>query len=165
MLPFHSLVNIIKEAVMSQHYERIMIAVDGSYESELAFEKGVNVALRNKAELILTHVIDTRALQSIATFDTYIYEQLEEEAKGVLEGFEKKAHARGVEKVKQVIEFGNPKTLLARDIPDKEKVDLIMVGATGLNTFERLLIGSSSEYIMRHAKVDLLVVRDSQKTF
>ena len=49
MLPFHSLVNIIKEAVMSQHYERIMIAVDGSYESELAFEKGVNVALRNKA--------------------------------------------------------------------------------------------------------------------
>ena len=56
MLPFHSLVNIIKEAVMSQHYERIMIAVDGSYESELAFEKGVNVALRNKAELILTHV-------------------------------------------------------------------------------------------------------------
>lgn len=83
---------------MSQHYERIMIAVDGSYESELAFEKGVNVALRNKAELILTHVIDTRALQSIATFDTYIYEQLEEEAKGVLEGFEKKAHERGIEK-------------------------------------------------------------------
>ena len=150
---------------MSHHYELIMIAVDGSYESELAFEKGVNVALRNKAELILTHVIDTRALQSIATFDTYIYEQLEEEAKGVLEGFEKKAHERGIEKVKQVIEFGNPKTLLARDIPDKEKVDLIMVGATGLNTFERLLIGSSSEYIMRHAKVDLLVVRDSQKTF
>ena len=82
-----------------------------------------------------------------------------------MEGFEKKAHERGIEKVKQVIEFGNPKTLLAHDIPDKEKVDLIMVGATGLNTFERLLIGSSSEYIMRHAKVDLLVVRDSQKTF
>ncbi len=39
----------------------------------------------------------------------------------------------------------------------------IMVGATGLNTFERLLIGSSSEYILRHAKVDLLIVRDSEK--
>ena len=37
-------------------------------------------------------------------------------------------------------------------------------GATGLNTFERLLIGSSSEYILRHAKVDLLIVRDSEKT-
>ena len=74
-----------------------------------------------------------------------------------------KLATKGLTKVKQVIEFGNPKTLLARDIPDKEGADLIMVGATGLNTFERLLIGSSSEYIMRHAKVDLLVVRDRRK--
>ncbi|MDU6444419.1 MAG: universal stress protein, partial [Streptococcus sp.] len=147
------------------HYERILIAIDGSYESELAFEKGVNIALRNNAELLLTHVIDTRALQSVATFDTYIYEKLEQEAKDVLNNYEQQAREKGLTKVKQVIEFGNPKTLLARDIPDKEKVDLIMVGATGLNTFERLLIGSSSEYIMRHAKVDLLVVRDSEKTF
>ena len=150
---------------MSHHYERILIAIDGSYESELAFEKGINIALRNNAELLLTHVIDTRALQSIATFDTYIYEKLEQEAKDVLNNYEQQAREKGLTKVKQVIEFGNPKTLLARDIPDKEKVDLIMVGATGLNTFERLLIGSSSEYIMRHAKVDLLVVRDSEKTF
>lgn len=150
---------------MSHHYERILIAIDGSYESELAFEKGLNIALRNNAELLLTHVIDTRALQSVATFDTYIYEKLEQEAKDVLNNYEQQAREKGLTKVKQVIEFGNPKTLLARDIPDKEKVDLIMVGATGLNTFERLLIGSSSEYIMRHAKVDLLVVRDSEKTF
>lgn len=149
---------------MSQKYERIMVAIDGSYESELAFEKGVNVALRNDAELLLTHVIDTRALQSVATFDTYIYEKLEKEAKDVLTDYENQARKQGLEKVRQIIEFGNPKSLLARDIPDKEKVDLIMVGATGLNTFERLLIGSSSEYIMRHAKVDLLVVRDKSKT-
>ncbi len=150
---------------MSHYYERILIAIDGSYESELAFEKGVNIALRNNAELLLTHVIDTRALQSVATFDTYIYEKLEQEAKEVLNDYEQQAREKGLTKLKQVIEFGNPKTLLARDIPDKEKVDLIMVGATGLNTFERLLIGSSSEYIMRHAKIDLLVVRDSEKTF
>ncbi|EHI70730.1 universal stress protein [Streptococcus ictaluri] len=149
---------------MSQKYERILVAIDGSYESELAFNKGVNVALRNGAALLLAHVIDTRALQSVATFDTYIYEKLEEEAKGVLADYEKQARAAGLLDVTQIIEFGNPKTLLAHDIPDREKVDLIMVGATGLNTFERLLIGSSSEYILRNAKVDLLVVRDQNKT-
>ena len=149
---------------MLQKYERIMVAIDGSYESELAFEKGINIALRNDAELLLVHVIDTRALQSVATFDTYIYEKLEQEAKDVLSDYESQARKRGLEKIRQIIEFGNPKTLLARDIPDKESVDLIMVGATGFNTFERLLIGSSSEYIMRHAKVDLLVVRDTAKT-
>ena len=64
---------------MSQQYERIMVAIDGSYESELAFIKGVHVAKRNNAQLLLVHVIDTRALQSVATFDSYIYEKLEED--------------------------------------------------------------------------------------
>lgn len=145
-------------------YKCIMVAIDGSHESELAFNKGVNVAKRNDAELLLTHIIDTRALQSVVTFDSYIYEKLEKEAKEVLDGFEKQAREVGLKKIRQIIEFGNPKPLLSRDIPDREQVDLIMVGATGLNTFERLLIGSSSEYIMRHAKVDMLIVRDSDKT-
>ena len=91
---------------MSQKYERILVAIDGSYESELAFNKGVNVALRNGASLFLAHVIDTRALQSVATFDTYIYEKLEQEAKHVLDDFEKQARAAGIETVKQIIEFG-----------------------------------------------------------
>ena len=46
---------------MTQKYENIMVAVDGSHESELAFEKGVNVALRNGSRLTIAHVIDTRA--------------------------------------------------------------------------------------------------------
>lgn len=145
-------------------YKNILVAIDGSYESELAFEKGVSVALRNDANLLLTHVVDTRALQSVATFDAYIYEKLEQEAHSVLDDYENQARERGLEKVRQIIEFGNPKPLLATEIPEQEHVDLIMLGATGLNAFERLLIGSSSEYILRHAKVDLLVVRDPEKT-
>lgn len=145
-------------------YKNILVAIDGSYESELTFEKGVSVALRNDANLLLTHVVDTRALQSVATFDAYIYEKLEQEAHSVLDDYENQARERGLEKVRQIIEFGNPKPLLATEIPEREHVDLIMLGATGLNAFERLLIGSSSEYILRHAKVDLLVVRDPEKT-
>lgn len=114
--------------------------------------------------MLLTHVVDTRALQSVATFDAYIYEKLEQEAHSVLDDYENQARERGLEKVRQIIEFGNPKPLLATEIPEREHVDLIMLGATGLNAFERLLIGSSSEYILRHAKVDLLVVRDPEKT-
>jgi len=40
-------------------YKNILVAIDGSYESELAFEKGVNVALRNNSRLTIAHVIDT----------------------------------------------------------------------------------------------------------
>lgn len=150
---------------MSEKYRRILVAIDGSFESELAFEKAVNIALRNDATLLLTHIIDTNVLQSVATFDNYIYERLEKESQAVLDAYELQAREKGVSSIKQIIEFGNPKIQLATEIPDKENVDLIMVGATGMNTFERLMIGSSSEYILRHAKVDLLIVRDKEKVF
>lgn len=150
---------------MSEKYRRILVAIDGSFESELAFEKAVNIALRNDATLLLTHIIDTNVLQSVATFDNYIYERLEKESQAVLDAYEQQAREKGVSSIKQIIEFGNPKIQLATEIPDKENVDLIMVGATGMNTFERLMIGSSSEYILRHAKVDLLIVRDKEKVF
>ena len=149
---------------MLQRYQNIMVAVDGSHEAELAFEKGVNVALRNNSRLTIAHVIDTRALQSVSTFDAEVYEELQEDAKKLMDQYAEKAKEAGVTNVVTVVEMGNPKTLLATDIPEEQKVDLIMVGATGLNAFERLLVGSSSEYILRHAIVDLLVVRDKEKT-
>ena len=149
---------------MLQRYQNIMVAVDGSHEAELAFEKGVNVALRNNSRLTIAHVIDTRALQSVSTFDAEVYEELQADAKKLMDEYAQKAKEAGVTDVVTVVEMGNPKTLLATDIPEEQKVDLIMVGATGLNAFERLLVGSSSEYILRHAKVDLLVVRDKEKT-
>ncbi|EAO77091.1 universal stress protein family [Streptococcus agalactiae H36B] len=39
-----------EDRLMSQKYERILVAIDGITESELAFEKAVNVALRNDSE-------------------------------------------------------------------------------------------------------------------
>lgn len=110
---------------MSQQYKHIMVAIDGSHESELAFLKGVHVAKRNNAQLLLVHVIDTRALQSIMTFDSYIYEKLEDEAKAVLANFERQAREAGLTKIRKVIEFGNPKSLLAVDILIRKMLTLL----------------------------------------
>ncbi len=49
--------------------------------------------------------------------------------------------------------------MIARDIPQNLNIDLIMIGATGLNAVERLLIGSVTEYVTRTAVCDVLVVR------
>lgn len=69
---------------MTQRYENIMVAVDGSKEADLAFIKGVQSALRNQAKLTIAHVIDTRALQSISTFDAEVYEELQVEAQELM---------------------------------------------------------------------------------
>ena len=87
-----------------QKYENIMVAVDGSREAELAFEKGVNVALRNASRLTIAHVIDTRALQSVSTFDAEVYEDLQEEAQKLMTEYKEKAQKAVVKYVDIVIE-------------------------------------------------------------
>ncbi|WP_236577970.1 universal stress protein, partial [Streptococcus suis] len=108
--------------------------------------------------------LTAHALHNVVAFDASVYESLEREAELLLEEYKQEALNAGLTDVQICIEFGNPKTLLAIDIPKETGADLMLLGATGLNAFERLLIGSSSEYIMRHATIDLLIVRDGEKS-
>lgn len=69
---------------MSQTYQSILVAVDGSTNAEVALQKAIQVAKRNQAKLTIAHVIDTRALHNVVAFDASIYESLEKEAETLL---------------------------------------------------------------------------------
>lgn len=144
---------------MLQQYKHILVAIDGSYESELAFQKAVAVAKRNDGELFLIHIVDTRAFQNVSSFDSAMVEQVTATAKETMDGYIAQANKAGLQKVSYSIEYGAPKTIIARDVPKQKGIDLIMIGATGLNAVERLLIGSVTEYVTRNAACDVLVVR------
>lgn len=146
---------------MLQRYKKILVPVDGSREAELAFKKAVSVAKRNGDEttLHLVHVVDTRAFQNISSFDTAMVDQVTETAKKTMEGYVESAKADGVKNIDFTVEYGAPKAVIAKDIPEDQKIDLIVIGATGLNAVERLLIGSVTEYVTRTAPCDVLVVR------
>ena len=144
---------------MEQEYSKIMVAIDGSNEAELAFRKAVNVAKRNQAELLLVNVIDTRAFQTVSSFDNVLAEQATDMATQTLDDYEAEAKTAGVSTVNKVIEYGAPKVMIAKQIPEDNQIDLIMLGATGLNAVERLFIGSVSEYVIRNASCDVLIVR------
>lgn len=146
---------------MSQEYKHILVPVDGSKEAELAFKKSVAVAKRNgdDTELQLLHVVDTRAFQNISSFDSSMVEQVTDTAKKTLDDYVAYAKEKGVANVSYTIEYGAPKTLIAKEVPAKMYADLIMIGATGLNAVERVVIGSVTEYVTRTAVCDVLVVR------
>ncbi|MBA1435118.1 universal stress protein [Bombilactobacillus bombi] len=144
---------------MLQQYNNIQVAIDGSYEAEMAFHKAIEVAKRNQATLHILHVIDTRAFQDVSSFDSSMVEQVTETAKKTIDEYQATAKAQGVNKVISKIEYGAPKTTIARNYPKDNDIDLIMIGATGLNAVERLLIGSVTEFVTRNAPCDVLVVR------
>ncbi|WP_017756106.1 universal stress protein [Calidifontibacillus oryziterrae] len=147
---------------MSFTYKNILVAIDGSKESEKAFRKAVTIAKRNDAKLIIAHVVDTRSFATVEAYDRTIAERAERFANEILNEHKKTAETAGLQKVELIVEYGSPKVKIAKDIAPEMEADLIVCGATGLNAVERFFIGSVSEHITRYAKCDVLVVRNDE---
>lgn len=144
---------------MQKEYKKILVAMDGSKESERALKKAVHVAKRNDATLYITHVVDMRAFETVSSYDETLATNAKKEANEALKQYIEYAHEHKFDKVETVIRIGVPKIVLSEDLPKELGIDLIMLGATGLNTMERILLGSVSSYVSVHAKSDVLVVR------
>lgn len=154
--------------MLDRKYQNILVAIDGSDEAEQAFKKSVLIAKENKSQLFITHVTDTRTLRTFPSFDTTINptdftDQAYKAAETTLNAYKKWAEDRQLADVETILKFGSPKVEIAKNIPKEHNIDLILLGATGLNAVERILIGSVSEYVVRNAPCDVLIVRNFEK--
>ncbi|UQS83834.1 universal stress protein [Bombilactobacillus thymidiniphilus] len=144
---------------MTQPYQNILVAVDGSYAAEVAFNKALKIAHNNQAHLHIVQVLDTRSFQQVSSFDSQKVQQVTDKSKQNLDEYQKTALQRGIKHVSATLKYGAPKTTIALTYPKECNIDLIIVGATGLNAVERLLIGSVTEFTIQHAACDVMVVR------
>ncbi|GAA6117069.1 universal stress protein [Apilactobacillus kunkeei] len=144
---------------MLQDYSQIMIPIDGSKNSKLAFNKSIEVAKHNDADLHIVHVIDTRSFTNLANFDSSMLDDVTSRVKDSLEKYLKKAQDAGIKNVDYTIEYGAPKSIISRDLVDRFDTDLIIIGANGQSAAERLLIGSVASFVTRVAECDVLIVK------
>jgi nucleotide-binding universal stress UspA family protein len=127
-----------------------MVAVDGSDQSEGAFFEAIGAARRNEAKLYVVQVIDDSSiLMSSAQPMEDILAEESQRAKQYLEKLKERGRYQNMELIQYI---GNPKKALTEELPKQYGIDLIYVGATGKGRFQRLLVGSTSGYIVNHAR-------------
>lgn len=107
----------------------------------------------------MAHVVDTRVISPVANYDNEYVNLAKIQGEKILENYEKKAQDADFTNVKLLLKRGMPKVVLTKEIIPDEDIDLIVMGATGVNAVERFLIGSVTESIMRHAQCDVLIVK------
>lgn len=148
----------------SKEYTRVMVAVDGSRTSEIAFKKAVDIVARNQGKLYIAHIVDTRTLQVFPQYERPLngsdfLNQQSNAAKQTLDKYKEWAEQRDVTDIEIIIKNGSPRTELADVLPEEYEIDLLILGATGLNAIERAFVGSVSQYVVRNAPSDVLIVR------
>ena len=150
--------------MVSNEYTRVMVAVDGSKTSEIAFKKAVDIAASNQGKLYIAHIVDTRTLQVFPQYERPLngsdfLNQQSNAAKQTLDKYKEWAEQRDVTDIEIIIKNGSPRTELADVLPEEYEIDLLILGATGLNAIERAFVGSVSQYVVRNAPSDVLIVR------
>lgn len=145
---------------MANHYQNIVVAVDGSELGELAFQKSIDIAKRNiGSTLHIIHVIDTSFSTSFDMLYDNMVELVRKHGEVLLDRYELEAKEAGLPTINKILTKGTPKTILARKLSEYAPADIIICGATGSNAAEQMLMGSTSEAVVRHATYDVLIVR------
>ncbi|MBC1613050.1 universal stress protein [Listeria welshimeri] len=129
-----------------EKYHRILVAIDGSEPAKLAFEKGLELAIKLDGVLGIASIVDLRAFSPNVSYDGSLEEKAELELKASVNEYAEKARLAGVKQVETFVAKGNPKILLSTDIPAEFQADLIICGATGMNRMGGLCYGKISPY-------------------
>ncbi|EOB1951446.1 universal stress protein [Enterococcus hirae] len=144
---------------MSKRYQKIMVAVDGSKQSEQAFLEALDLAKDNEAELFIVSIINKVELTHSAYAFSKIY--AEEKQKIEVEMLKKIHDAKeyGINDIHAIVETGDPGNLIGTVFPQQEAIDLIVMGATGKGAIQQALVGSTASYVVTHAPCSVLVVK------
>lgn len=143
-------------------YERVVIPTDGSSPSAAAVEHGVAVAAAFEATVHAVNVVDLGVVAggSDVAAPAGLLENLVERGEAATERVAERARGSGVDAVTEVREGFPASDLL--DYVDEEGIDFVAMGTHGRSGFDRVLLGSTTQGLIRQSPVPVMSVRAEQ---
>lgn len=150
------------DAVAEYPYRNVLVPTDGSDCADEALAVGADIANSAAATLHLLSVI------SVATLGLDVRSEiqltaLEERANGIVDDARETAASAGVDSVSTAVEHGASVHRTVLSYVDEHDVDLLVVGTHGRTGFNRYVLGSVAEYLIRTSPVPVLTVRESEE--
>jgi nucleotide-binding universal stress UspA family protein len=137
--------------------ETIVLATDGSPESVPASEQAIDLAIQVDARLLVVSVVASARQPSEAASDEITASDSRDSLSTKAQGIVQRARAAGADATYLVWEGEAGEAIVAA--ADSENADLIVVGSHGRSGVSRFLIGSVSDFVVRHAHCPVMVVR------
>ncbi|MCS4541166.1 MAG: universal stress protein [Euryarchaeota archaeon] len=140
-------------------YKNILVPTDGSEYSELAIPHAITIAKSTGAKITTLYVVDTSAFAGIPAGGVWenMRKLLQEEGKRAVARAKEITEKEGIE-ASTTIEEGSPADKIV-EVAKNEDADIIIMGTAGKTGFNRFLLGSVAEKVVRGAPCPVMVVR------
>ncbi|AVI94352.1 universal stress protein [Oenococcus oeni] len=140
-------------------YKNILVGLDGSSQADNAFKVACGLANALSADLHLIWIVNRdRGMDSSFGVNEDFYRDQYHQVQDKLVSYVEDAKKAGLKVTGEAL-VGNIKLVLANEYPKEHGIDLIVLGNTGLNTVEKLVVGSHTSYVIRNSACDVLVVK------
>lgn len=137
-------------------FKKILIGYDGSAQGEKATETALELARSLDAKVLLFAVARPPEPATMVEVDAMLddaREHFEEQFKKIVE------RAKGLDVELQTdIAVGHPVEQIVHRA-ETDHVDLIVLGRRGKSRWEKMLVGSTAEKVLRYAHCPVMVVR------
>ena len=148
---------------MSNLINKILVPTDFSKSAYAAAQAAASLAKKLKAEILLLHVTDIQGYEAFRLEEDYQTITIEQMASKIVEDQMEALYSKPfLQEVKCTtsIKLGTVyKTIV--EVAQEQNTDMIVMGTQGLTGFDKFLMGSNSEKVVRLAKVPVLTLKDS----
>lgn len=152
-------------AAQKERFDRIIVTVDGSGQSESAIPLAMKIAESDNAEIILVHASPEPVFTQVGPEEPNDKELLEHVrqrnqrvAKKYLDRLCSRVRANGI-KARSVILFGGDvRRHLVRSV-DEQSADLLILASHGHSGFADVPLGDTANFVLCHSSAPVLMVR------
>lgn len=146
-------------------YKRILVPVDGSTTSMNGLEKAIRLSKASRAKLRILHVVDGIAFSREHSMFTATAEKFRESGRKLIKEAVTQARKQQVKAESRMVEnlTGRAADTIVKEAA-KWNADVIVMGTHGRRGFNRLVLGSDAELVVRAASSPVLLVQPSRKT-
>lgn len=147
-------------------YQNILVPLDGSHNAKAALVEANQLAQHFKSTLHLITIVNDQRYVPYGYGMAYpadLFSDLNHRAEQILtEALDiLQTHKSTVVTTQEVIR-GIPKKIIAEDYAKERPVDLIVMGKSGVDALSRVVLGSTTAYVVRHSSTNVLVISDPE---
>lgn len=144
---------------MKEKAERILVAVDGSDNSERALIKAKKHRDLVNGEITILTVVDPISI------GIYRYSELSQQDFNTLKSVGESVLNESLEiiddkqgRANTILKKGSPADEILKEAEDGA-YDLIVMGSRGFGVFSKSILGSVSQKILNHTEIDVLIIK------
>ncbi len=138
-------------------FEKIVLAVDGSQQSQKAVPLAIDIAKKSAADVVVVHV-----REHMVDLGGVWERESESRARAIVDGACKELEGAGVTANAEIRRSLDGSGRIAQEIidtADEEEADLIVMGSRGVSNLRSLLLGSVAHKVLQLSSQPVLIAR------